>query len=165
MAGKLLNYNDLHKDRIAERDSVWTVRLPRAFVCSFLCGSDKGDAQCSFCACMSGVEDLFLCRAEWVTSEPFESIVGIPIAGSIIVDQPLLVYRPADRNGCPIGDGDIFDEFEVVGAWSRCGGGCDRWGGDGCIDRGDGRGGGQDLRWRKLCRRAERRGRSLGRTG
>ena len=162
---KSLNYNDLHVDWITKCHTVWTVRLPRAFECSFQCGGSESDVQCYLCARTSGIKDLFLRRAERVTSEPFEPICGIPIAGSVVVDKPLLVYRPADGNGCPIGDGDIFDEFEVVGAWSRRGGGCDCWGGDGCIDRGDWCGSGQDLCRRKLCRRAERRRRNLGHTG
>ena len=57
---------------------------------------------------------MFLCRAERVAADPFEAIGGIPVAGAVIVDQPLLVYRRAEGNGCPIWDGDILQKFKIV---------------------------------------------------
>jgi len=162
---RLWRYNDLHEYWITKRNPIWTVSLPRAFECSFRCGGGEGDAQCNLCACSGRVECLFLYRAERIAADPFEAIGRIPVASSAIFDQPLLVYAGAKRDGGPVRDGDILNEFEVVCAGSLGGRGCGSCGWSSSVKRWDGSGGGEGFCRRLLGRRAEWRGCILGCAG
>ncbi len=128
-------------------------------------GSGKADSQCGLRPGAGGEERLQLCRAKRAAPHPLQFIRSIPIAGSAVLHEPLLVDHHASKEIRAVRDSEIVQKCQSVRAGFRCGwlGWRSGQGWSGRREKGrDGRRRWQGGSGRDGCRRTEGRGRGLG---